>query len=332
MPSCITGKMSSNCAPLVSYELSIVDLKRNPDYKEFSNNYRYKVGDKGRVWDERLQSWIELEITRTEKDGITGECTKVVIGTQRSFTRPNGYVPTVPRVIIPNAEMIIEGVPPLEFNSNGDNLLEWYITGADGGVGGLGDNLFYGGIYNAFYNPDTGAYGGSSSSWVASVEAIEVEASTEYTVSMKVQPDVAMGIYTIEYDENMDYITAGYTSTSASVTCRTWTTNSSTKYIRVEVTGGSSSYSPTAIGDFNLNLGGTQKPYEPYGLVIPVTITDGTHTQTTNISIDHPLAENETISRASTSVDIPTYQGDNTLTVGTSIQPTTVKIKYKESV
>ena len=324
---------NQNCAPLISYELSIVDLQHNPDYKEFTNNYRYKVGDKGKVWDERLKSWIELEITHTEKDGITGECTKVVIGTQRSFTRPNGYTPSVPRVIIPNAEMIIEGVPPLEFNSNGDNLLEWYLTGAEGGVGGAGDNLFYGGIQNVMYNPSTGErVPGTASSWVSSVEAIPVEPDTEYTFSLENQIEVSIGLFTIEYDENMNYISYGSTTTSASNTCRIWTTSATTKYVRFELTGGSSSYSPTAIGDFNLNLGGTQKPYAPYSMCIPIIISDGTHSQTVNISIDHPLTENETISRASTEIDIPTYEGDNTLTVNTTIQPTSMKIKYKESV
>ena len=323
---------NQNCAPLISYELNIVDLQHNPDYKEFTNNYRYKVGDKGKVWDERLKSWIELEITHTEKDGITGECTKVVIGTQRSFTRPNGYTPSVPRVIIPNAEMIIEGVPPLEFNSNGDNLLEWYITGAEGGVGGAGDNKFYGDLQVQMYNPNNGQPISGMTSWVSSVELIPVEPNTEYTFSAKQQPDTEMGLFTLEFDENMDFVTSGSTNTSSQITCRTWTTSPTTKYIRFEITGSASwYYYPSDFGDFNLNLGDTQLPYEPYSIALPVTISDGTHSQTVNISIDHPLTENETISRASTEIDIPTYEGDNTLTVNTSVQPSSVKIKYKES-
>ena len=323
---------NQNCSPLISYELTLKDLKRNPDYKMFTNNYRYKVGDKGKVWDERLQSWVELEITHTEKDGITGECTKVVIGTQRSFTRPSGYIPTIPRgIIIPNAEMIIEGVPPLEFSSNGDNLLEWYIHGATGGVGGTGNNKFYGGLQVQMYNPSNGQPISGMTSWVSSYSLIPVEPDTEYTFSPQRRPDETMGFFTIEFDENENFVTSGSTNTSSEVNCRTWTTSSTTKYVRFEITGSSRYYYPSDYGDFNLNLGGTQLPYEPYSLCVPVTISDGTNSQTINIPINHPLTENETISRTSTNVDIPTYQGDNTLTVNTETQPSLVKIKFKEN-
>lgn len=132
---------NQNCAPLVSYELNVVDLRRNPDYKMFSNNYRFKVGDKGRVWDERLQAWLELEITRTEHDIITGDCVKVVIGTQRSFTRPVGYQPVITRgIIIPAAEKVLEGLVPLYFNSAADKLIDWTIYGAEGGVSNASPN------------------------------------------------------------------------------------------------------------------------------------------------------------------------------------------------
>lgn len=133
---------NQNCAPLVSYEINVQDLKRNPDYKEFDNNYRYKVGDKGWVWDERLKSWLELEITRTEKDGITGDCTKVVIGTQRSFTRPNGYVPVIPRsyVVIPETVKTVEGTLPITVIATGESLLSWTIYGVEGGLGEHGSN------------------------------------------------------------------------------------------------------------------------------------------------------------------------------------------------
>lgn len=144
---------NQNCAPLVSYELNVVDLRRNPDYKMFSNNYRFKVGDKGRVWDERLQAWLELEITRTEHDIITGDCVKVVIGTQRSFTRPVGYQPVISRgIIIPAAERVLEGLVPLYFNSAADKLIDWTIYGASGGVGNPSVNI---------YPP----YGNSSIAW-----------------------------------------------------------------------------------------------------------------------------------------------------------------------
>lgn len=85
------------CAPLISFRLQVQDLKRHPDYKDFLNNYRFKVGDIGKVWDEADSRYYELEITKTVKDGITGDCIEVVIGTERSFTRPSGYPITLDR-------------------------------------------------------------------------------------------------------------------------------------------------------------------------------------------------------------------------------------------
>jgi hypothetical protein len=320
---------NQNCAPLISYELNVIDLKRNPDYKLFDNNYRYKVGDKGKVWDERLKSWIELEITRTEKDGITGDCTKVVIGTQRSFTRPSGYVPSVPRVIIPNAERIMEGTPPLAFNADGENLLEWYVYGAAGGVGDS-SNLHSGGIEMKMYNPGTGQPIPGVQGWISSVNPIEVSADTEYTFSTRYMPKEEVGLFTYEYDADMNFIRAQSTTTSASLTCRTFITSSTTKYIRCSVTG-IDNYGVSDFGDFNLNLGGEQLPYTPYGTyTIPITISDGTNSQTISIPVSQPLTAGEVVSRVSTSINIPTYQGDNTLTVNTSVQPSSVKIKYKE--
>jgi hypothetical protein len=86
-----------NCAPLISFRLQVQDLKKHPEYKDFVNNYRFKVGDIGKVWDDDAERYYDLEITRTVKDGITGECIEVVIGAERSFTRPSGYPITLDR-------------------------------------------------------------------------------------------------------------------------------------------------------------------------------------------------------------------------------------------
>lgn len=76
------------CAPLISFKIQVQDLKNHPEYADFVNNYRFKVGDIGKVWDDEAERYYDLEITKTVKNGITGECIEVVIGTERSFTRP----------------------------------------------------------------------------------------------------------------------------------------------------------------------------------------------------------------------------------------------------
>lgn len=86
-----------NCTPLISFRIQVKDLKRHKDYKQFINNFRFKVGDVGLVWDSDGSRWLELEITKTVKDGVTGDCLEVTIGDARSFTRPNGYSVTFDR-------------------------------------------------------------------------------------------------------------------------------------------------------------------------------------------------------------------------------------------
>lgn len=85
------------CAPLVSFRINVQDLKRHPEYKDFENNYRFKVGDIGKVWDSEAERYYDLEITKTVKDAITGDTIEVVIGTERSFTRPASYPITLDR-------------------------------------------------------------------------------------------------------------------------------------------------------------------------------------------------------------------------------------------
>lgn len=56
--------------------------------------------------------------------------------------------------------------------------------------------------------------------------------------------------------------------------------------------------------------------YEPY--IEPTT---------TNIYLDEPIGENESISLSDTNVNIPTIRGTNVLTVDTTVQPSNVYIK-----
>lgn len=76
------------CQPIVSYKFDIADTIDNPVYAYISNMSRYRVGDKGTVYDERLGGAVYLEITETVKDGITGRTLSFNVGSKRNFTRP----------------------------------------------------------------------------------------------------------------------------------------------------------------------------------------------------------------------------------------------------
>ena len=73
-----------------------------------------------------------------------------------------------------------------------------------------------------------------------------------------------------------------------------------------------------------LEQGATLSAYEPYGYKIPI-VCGGT---TTNIYLDEPLNEGESISMSDTGVSIPTINGTNILTVDTAVQPSNMYIKY----
>lgn len=83
------------CQPIISYKFNIADSVGNPVYDDISKMYRYKVGDKGTVTDDRLGGSVYLEITETEKDGITGRTLSFSVGNRRSFTRPANLPATV---------------------------------------------------------------------------------------------------------------------------------------------------------------------------------------------------------------------------------------------
>ena len=64
--------------------------------------------------------------------------------------------------------------------------------------------------------------------------------------------------------------------------------------------------------------------YEPYGCKIPIVCGGAT----TNIYLNEPLGENESISMNDTGLSIPTINGTNILTVDTEVQPSKMYIKY----
>ena len=64
--------------------------------------------------------------------------------------------------------------------------------------------------------------------------------------------------------------------------------------------------------------------YIPYGYRIPI-VCGGT---TTNIYLDEPLTEGESVSMSDTGLSIPTINGSNTLSVNTTVQPSSVYVKY----
>lgn len=87
----VTADFKKNCRPVISYEIDLADVSRNPDFQEQNPNYIYKPGCSGRVYDERLGGAVTLKITETVTDAITGDVLRVTIGSRQSFTRNASY-------------------------------------------------------------------------------------------------------------------------------------------------------------------------------------------------------------------------------------------------
>lgn len=298
---------NQNCAPVISYELSVKDLRRVPEYKYFTNHYRFKVGDKGRVWDERLQAWTEVEITRTEKDGITGDTTKVIIGSQRSFTRPNNYNPITPTQI--DADKFIEGYPPIDFMSDGGNLRHMLIYGAAGGVG---DTINYdtGTVEEKHYDLFTGEPD-SVLGYYSTVDTIKVEAGFPYTITCATEST----IYALYYGANGDYISddASTYGTSFDII-----TPAGTRYVRLmaEPVDGE-----TVIDSFGLT---------GIGIIVKL-VNPEEEEKVTVIPLASPLVDGQSLDLSTAGVNVPTWSGENTLVITTTVTPR-VKIQYKEPI
>lgn len=77
--------------PQINISVDLEDVKYNPDYREFANNPRYKVGDRGRAFEERLGYSIDAHITQTVKDGITGKNLEITFSNVTGFTNMDDY-------------------------------------------------------------------------------------------------------------------------------------------------------------------------------------------------------------------------------------------------
>lgn len=340
------------CAPIVSYEFNIKDLKRNPDYKDFENNYRFKVGDTGKVWDSRLKAWTDVEVSRTEKDGITGETTKVVIGNTRSFTRPSSYNPLVPNKYSIDAEKYMDSAPPLIFNADGNFLSDWVIHGAEGGVGDPVNDFNLSTWLDTLNTHTTSAAGTTYTGMVGGT----VTAVTDgFTLAVDGRIQSAM---TLSADYPMSGMGIPITVESSKQYTLLWTQDTSRPNTYVYIYNGSTQVAGTSSADDRqltftapsnsvcllivmANASGESVTSVTYtdivltqgGYIIPVTIRhDASHSQTITLRTQSKLGVDNTISLRGTGIDIPTYSGSNTLTVDTTVQPSHVEIRYKEPI
>jgi hypothetical protein len=216
----------------------------------------------------------------------------------------------------PAVEKELEDVSPLSFSANGEPLIDWSIDGVSGGVGDRTANLSnvtsFALTSDRFYQLDltvpipAGTYSISANltheSGVTSVRISfrKSDASQEVAINMPIN------------ENGRSYATVTLTNDCYSI----YFYGSETAFDVV----------PIKYDNLMINSGSTALDFEPYGYKIPVTCGGETNT----IYLDAQLGASDSISMADTGITIPTVDGSNTLSVGTTVQPSKVYIKYKE--
>lgn len=119
-----------NGKPIVRYEINLVDVRNNPDFK-ITGDENFRVGDKGIVYDERFGNQpLTVEITGTVYDGIHEKCMRVIIGDRQSFVSTSmpavewGTVPQIVGGVVP----YIDGNGDILYDGNGDRLVQGVIS------------------------------------------------------------------------------------------------------------------------------------------------------------------------------------------------------------
>ena len=225
----------------------------------------------------------------------------------------------------------LKGSPPLSFVSNGELLSDYRIYGSSGGVGDKTDNL-----WNEKATTDTDKYINASGNIATGAMGdrflylkVNVSPSTNYVFKWT---ENVLGT-----DNNTAYIRISECTQSnrfiRRVLCNcseqtqkafSFTTDSNTSYIDVRTDSATSLKGQHLTGVMLITGTSIPETYEPYGYKIPIVCSD----TTTNIYLDKPLSEGESISMSDAGISIPTINGTNVLTVDTEVQPSKMYIKY----
>ena len=154
----------------------------------------------------------------------------------------------------------------------------------------------------------------SSAGW--SNDIVGLEPNTTYTVSFKAKTAQGGTNYIVISVDKKLYYKYMYAATTSTLT-QTFTTDGSPSafgFAHSNFTLSSGTASTLEITDIMLVKGSTVTDYEPY--VKPVT---------TNIYLDKPLAEGETLKNP---VKLPTVKGTTIYTIGTGVQPKNMSATY----
>ena len=248
-------------------------------------------------------------------------------------------------------EQIIEGVPPLMFKSNGANLSNYRIYGNTVSGESVGDrtgNLFDGNFLQGYWAYADGRFT-YTNRWICT-NKIPCTGGQAYTYSFS---KASRWFGFVWYDGDGDYISTNNRQDESNTQYRLYYAEapSNAEFMVANIAGYPSDLEkifPIDVTDFMLVEGQytieTMPAYEHYGYRVPVTVTNGTDTQTTNLYLPEQIKmvgneaeyvdykEQKQHFADGTSTDVllptlPTLSGTNTLSFETTVQPSKVMIK-----
>ena len=246
------------------------------------------------------------------------------------------------------------GVPPLTFKAKKSGTLKNYrIYGNTVNGDSVGDrtgNLFDGNFLQGYWAYADGRFT-YTNTWICTTK-IPCTGGQMYTYSFS---KASRWFGFVWYDGDGDYISTNNRQDGSNTQYRLYFAEapSNAEFMAMNIAGYpdyNSIILPSDITDFMLVEGKytseTMPNYEPYGYRVPVTVTNGTDTETTNIYLPEQIKmvgdeveyvdykEQKQHFADGTSTDVllptlPTLSGTNTLSVGTEVQPSNIEITGK---
>lgn len=217
----------------------------------------------------------------------------------------------------------MQGTPPLQFTSNGENLDNYIIYGNSDGVGDYVGNLFNTTLEQGSINSEGEEYDRndrlrsagfipmSVGKYRLSVQKAETASNLSMYVILSLYDD--SGTYIGDADDTWQSLPYQFTISQA---CKAKALFCYTDY--------TTDIPPSHISDLHIVPTGVDAPTVTDGYKIPITVGNST----VNLLIDKPLGVGDGISLADTGVNISTVSGSNTLSVETYVSPT-VYIRYR---
>ena len=216
----------------------------------------------------------------------------------------------------------VEGVPPLTFPSNGNNLLNYRIDGANGGVGDRTKNLL----------------NNTATSQTISGVTFTVNSDGSVTCNGTASSNaIFRAVQTPDFPDNEDMLLTGCPVGGSTSTYQLQYSNNRNKgfqdmgngiviqkmdyntypntYVQIRIVEGYTCNNLTFYPMIRL-FSVDNDTYEPY--IEPTT---------TNIYLDEPIEVNESKELSDTNVNIPTINGTNILSIDTTVQPSNVYVQ-----